>query len=92
MILVARVGVRISDAFLRAAVFIFIRASGLSLYWLLGEGRAQRLFILLLASILFYGWSELVFILVVFASLALDLFVAQKSVACQLRVLTASLG
>lgn len=74
-------------------LFLFLFAPAVYLlYWLLGEGRAQRLFILLLASILFYGWSELVFILVVFASLALDLFVAQKSVACQLRVLTASLG
>ncbi|GDX38634.1 sugar O-acetyltransferase [Methylocystaceae bacterium] len=60
-------------------LFLFLFAPAVYLlYWLLGEGRAQRLFILLLASILFYGWSELVFILVVFASLALDLFVAQK--------------
>ena len=60
-------------------LFLFLFAPAVYLlYWLLGEGRAQRLFILLLASILFYGWSEPVFIFVVFASLALDLFVAQK--------------
>ena len=60
-------------------LFLFLFAPAVYLlYWLFGAGRIERLFILLLASLLFYGWSEPVFIFIVFASLALDLIVARE--------------
>ena len=60
-------------------LFLFLFAPAVYLlYWLFGAGRIERLFILLLASLLFYGWSEPVFIFIVFASLALDLIVARQ--------------
>ena len=60
-------------------LFLFLFAPAVYiLYWLFGAGRSGRLFVLLLASLLFYGWSEPVFIFIVFASLALDLIVARE--------------
>ena len=48
------------------------------LYLFFGEVRARRAVILLAASVVFYAWSEPVFIFLVFASVGLDLYVAQK--------------
>jgi alginate O-acetyltransferase complex protein AlgI len=58
-------------------LFLFAPAAYL-LYLAFGAGRDARALILLVASIVFYGWSEPVFVLVVFASIALDLYVARR--------------
>lgn len=81
----------LEDAALRAAeeqgrkmlfyepLFLFVFAPAVYLFYLfLGARRINRALVLLIASVAFYGWSEPLFILVVFASLALDLFVAQQ--------------
>ena len=51
------------------------------LYLFFGEVRARRAVILFAASVVFYAWSEPVFILLVFASVGLDLYVGQKIAA-----------
>ena len=60
-------------------LFLFLFAPAVYLLYLLfgGGGRARAL-ILLGSSILFYGWSEPLFIIVVFASVALDLLAARR--------------
>jgi len=58
-------------------LFLFAPAAYL-LYLFFGAERGRRALILLVASVVFYGWSEPVFVFVVFASIALDLFVARK--------------
>lgn len=63
-------------------LFLFIFAPAVYLLYLFfGAHRRPRAIILLIASIAFYGWSEPAFIFVVFASVALDLLVAQKVAA-----------
>ncbi len=63
-------------------LFLFIFAPAVYLLYLFfGAHRRPRAIILLIASIVFYGWSEPAFIFVVFASVALDLLVAQKVAA-----------
>lgn len=51
------------------------------LYLFFGAAKARRALILLCASVIFYGWSEPVFVFVVFGSVALDLYVARKIAA-----------
>ncbi len=51
------------------------------LYLFFGEVRARRAVILFAASVVFYAWSEPVFIFLVFASVGLDLYVGQKIAA-----------
>ena len=60
-------------------LFLFLFAPAVYLlYWLFGAARCARTAILLLASVFFYAWSEPIFVLVVFASVALDLLVARR--------------
>jgi alginate O-acetyltransferase complex protein AlgI len=60
-------------------LFLFLFAPAVYLLYLfLGARQRPRALILLLASVVFYGWSEPLFILIVFASVALDLFVARR--------------
>jgi alginate O-acetyltransferase complex protein AlgI len=60
-------------------LFLFLFAPAVYLFYLAVERRhAWRMMALLVASIAFYAWSEPVFVLVVFASVALDLFVARR--------------
>jgi alginate O-acetyltransferase complex protein AlgI len=60
-------------------LFLFLFAPAVYLIYLLfGAERGARALILLIASIVFYAWSEPVFVFVVFASVAADLFVAQR--------------
>ena len=60
-------------------LFLFLFAPAVYLLYLaVGARRASRALVLLLASIVFYAWSEPVFVFVVFASVALDLFVARR--------------
>ncbi len=60
-------------------LFLFLFAPAVYLLYLgVGARRAMRALVLLLASVVFYAWSEPVFVLVVFASVALDLFVARR--------------
>ncbi|MFY9629410.1 MAG: MBOAT family O-acyltransferase [Methylocystis sp.] len=60
-------------------LFLFLFAPAVYLLYLAVERRHfWRFAVLLLASIGFYAWSEPVFVLVVFASVALDLFVARR--------------
>ncbi|HEY8123857.1 MAG TPA: MBOAT family O-acyltransferase [Methylocystis sp.] len=60
-------------------LFLFLFGPAVYLIYLFfGELRARRAVILLAASVIFYAWSEPVFIFLVFGSVALDLFVAQK--------------
>ncbi|PPD43276.1 MAG: acyltransferase [Methylocystis sp.] len=60
-------------------LFLFLFAPAVYLLYLFfGAHRGARAIILLAASVVFYGWSEPVFVFVVFASVALDLFVAQR--------------
>ncbi|MGJ0510083.1 MAG: MBOAT family O-acyltransferase [Methylocystis sp.] len=67
-------------------LFLFVFAPAVYLLYLFfGAQRRPRALILLLASIVFYGWSEPAFILVVFASVALDLVAAQKVAALTAR-------
>lgn len=67
-------------------LFLFLFAPAVYLLYLLfGAGRGTRALILLAASIVFYGWSEPVFVFVVFASIALDLFVARRIFALPVR-------
>jgi len=63
-------------------LFLFLFAPAVYLLYLFfGADRRRRAIILLLASVFFYGWSEPAFILVVFASTALDLYVARRIAA-----------
>jgi alginate O-acetyltransferase complex protein AlgI len=60
-------------------LFLFLFAPAVYLIYLLfGAERGARALILLIASNVFYAWSEPVFVLVVFASVAADLFVARR--------------
>ncbi|MCC3247349.1 MBOAT family protein [Methylocystis sp. WRRC1] len=60
-------------------LFLFLFAPAVYLLYLFFDAeRGRRALILLLASVVFYGWSEPTFIFVVFASIALDLFVARR--------------
>jgi len=61
-------------------LFLFAPAAYL-LYLYFGADRGRRAIVLLLASVVFYGWSEPLFIFVVFGSIALDLYVAQRIAA-----------
>ncbi|QGM44861.1 MBOAT family O-acyltransferase [Methylocystis heyeri] len=59
-------------------LFLFLFAPAVYLVFLAAAGRrASRMLVLLLASVVFYAWSEPVFVLVVMASVALDLLVAR---------------
>lgn len=51
------------------------------LYLFFGAARSRRALILLAASVVFYAWSEPVFVFIVFGSVALDLYVAQRIAA-----------
>ncbi|WP_442753969.1 MBOAT family O-acyltransferase [Methylocystis sp. JAN1] len=63
-------------------LFLFLFAPAVYLLYLFfGADRRRRAIILLLASVVFYGWSEPTFIFVVFASVALDLYVAERIAA-----------
>jgi len=63
-------------------LFLFLFGPAVYLIYLFfGEVRTRRALILLAASVVFYAWSEPVFIFLVFASVALDLYVAQKLAA-----------
>ena len=63
-------------------LFLFLFGPAVYLcYFLLGAARGPRALILLAASVVFYGWSEPHFILVVFAAIALDLLVARAIVS-----------
>jgi len=63
-------------------LFLFLFGPAVYLaYFFFGAARERRVLILLAASIVFYGWSEPLFILVVFASIALDLLVARRLAA-----------
>lgn len=63
-------------------LFLFLFGPAVYLaYFFFGAARERRALVLLAASIAFYGWSEPVFILVVFVSIALDLLVARRLVA-----------
>lgn len=65
-------------------LFLFLFAPAVYLLYLaFGRRRRARALILLAASIVFYGWSEPAFILVVLASVALDLVVAQQIAAAR---------
>ena len=60
-------------------LFLFLFAPAVYLLYLaVGARRAMRALVLLLSSVAFYAWSEPVFVLVVFASVALDLVVARR--------------
>jgi alginate O-acetyltransferase complex protein AlgI len=60
-------------------LFLFLFGPTVYLAYLaFGAARRRRAMILLVASVIFYGWSEPLFIFVVFASIALDLFAATK--------------
>ena len=63
-------------------LFLFLFGPAVYLIYLaFGEVRIRRAIILFAASVIFYAWSEPVFIFLVFASVALDLYVAQKIAA-----------
>ncbi|QGM99134.1 MBOAT family O-acyltransferase [Methylocystis parvus] len=67
-------------------LFLFLFAPAVYLLYLFfGADRHRRAIILLLASVVFYGWSEPAFIFVVFASVALDLYVAQRITGLSVR-------
>ncbi len=60
-------------------LFLFLFAPAVYLVYLAASGRRLwRMIALLLASVAFYAWSEPVFVFVVFASVALDLFAARR--------------
>jgi len=60
-------------------LFLFLFAPAVHLaYLLFGAGRRARVLLLLAASVVFYGWSEPVFAVLVVASIALDFFVARR--------------
>ncbi|WP_363349057.1 MBOAT family O-acyltransferase [Methylocystis echinoides] len=60
-------------------LFLFVFGPAVYLlYLLLGARRGPRALLLLVASIVFYGWREPTFIFVVFASVAMDLYVARR--------------
>ncbi|MGA9600880.1 MAG: MBOAT family O-acyltransferase [Methylocystis sp.] len=60
-------------------LFLFVFAPAVYLLYLAVETRLKpRMLVLLAASIVFYAWSEPLFVFVVFASVALDLFVAGR--------------
>ena len=63
-------------------LFLFLFGPAVYLIYLFfGEVRLRRAIILFAASVIFYAWSEPVFIFLVFASVALDLYVAQRIAA-----------
>ncbi len=63
-------------------LFLFLFGpAGYLIYLFFGEVRLRRAIILFAASVIFYAWSEPVFIFLVFASVALDLYVTQKLAA-----------
>ncbi len=63
-------------------LFLFLFAPAVYLLYLFfGAHRRPRAIILLVASVVFYGWSEPAFIFVVIASIALDLYAAQRIAA-----------
>lgn len=60
-------------------LFLFLFGPAVYLaYVVFGAGRERRALVLLAASIAFYGWSEPLFIIIVLASVALDLAVAGR--------------
>ncbi len=60
-------------------LFLFVFGPAVYLvYFLLGARRRPRALLLLVASIVFYAWREPAFIFVVFASVAMDLYVARR--------------
>jgi len=60
-------------------LFLFLFGPAVYLaYFFFGADRGARALILFLASVAFYGWSEPLFILLVFASVALDLVAAAR--------------
>ncbi len=60
-------------------LFLFVFGPAVYLaYLLFGARRDRRALLLLVASVLFYGWREPAFIFVVFASVAMDLLVARR--------------
>ena len=60
-------------------LFLFLFGPAVYLaYFFLGADRGARALTLFLASVAFYGWSEPLFILLVFASVALDLVAAAR--------------
>ncbi len=74
-------------------LFLFLFAPAVYLLYLFfGAHRGQRTLILLVASVIFYGWSEPVFVFVVFASIALDLFVAGRVASGETRSRWLALG
>jgi alginate O-acetyltransferase complex protein AlgI len=52
------------------------------LYLSLGSRPGARLAVLLVASVLFYAWGEPLFVLVVFATILADFFIARRIAAC----------
>ncbi|MFO1126662.1 MAG: MBOAT family O-acyltransferase [Methylocystis sp.] len=63
-------------------LFLFLFGPAVYLIYLFfGEVRLRRAIILFAASVIFYAWSEPVFIFLVFASVALDLYAARMIVA-----------
>jgi alginate O-acetyltransferase complex protein AlgI len=63
-------------------LFLFLFGPAVYLIYLLfGAERGARAIILLFASVFFYAWSEPVFVLVVCASIAADIFIARRIVA-----------
>ncbi len=60
-------------------LFLFLFAPAVYLLYLAVDARQGLAgLVLLLGSIVFYAWSEPLFVFVVFASVALDLFVARR--------------
>ncbi len=60
-------------------LFLFLFGPAVYLaYFFFGARRERRVLILLVASIAFYGWSEPLFIIVLLASVAIDLAVANR--------------
>ncbi|MBY6241027.1 MBOAT family protein [Methylosinus sp. Sm6] len=63
-------------------LFLFLFAPFVyCLYRLLGSRRGARLAVLLVASILFYAWSEPRFVFIVFAAILADFLIAQRIAA-----------
>ncbi|HEY8163509.1 MAG TPA: MBOAT family O-acyltransferase [Methylocystis sp.] len=73
-------------------LFLFLFAPAVYLIYLFfGADRRRRAVILLLASVVFYGWSEPSFILIVFVSIALDLHIAGRIAAFRASVIPGAL-
>lgn len=67
-------------------LFLFVFGPAVYLlYFLLGARPGPRALLLLVASVIFYGWREPTFVFVVFASAALDLFAARRMWALRQR-------